>query len=146
MKKINKFFFVAFLGCLILAAAELAVAQTWHPANARVIAWDAVSAPVDEAGKAYPGTMKYQMYIRKEATGSPSEKSGGEIAETESTIVIPSVGKWFVGVDAVFYYTAWPDNPVRSVIAWSDDPASCADGKTFGVIYLPAPAMPKGLK
>jgi len=132
--------------CMVFGAMA-AVAQIWHPANSRIVAWDASEPPKDDSGTAYSGQMKYQIYIRKSAAGSEISKAGAEVTATQGTVTLPSAGRWFVGVDSVFYYTDFPDQPARSErIAWSDVAADCFEGKTFGIIYLPAPSAPAGLR
>lgn len=145
---------------LTLLAVASVDAQTWHTANQVTFAWD--PSPIPECtcptppcsvteqcpGPAWPspaaGEMKYQVYSRNDATSS-GVKVGGEITATELAITFPTWGKYYLGVEAVFYL-AGKTEPIKSTRSWSNDPAVTESGQAFGVDYLPQVAAPKGLR
>lgn len=120
-------------------------AQNVVTADSVVVAWDAVSPPVDSAGQPYAGVMKYQLYVRRDTPGTAPEKLGSVNVAT-STVTMPSPGKWWVGVSAFFTFSAFGNEVRESNISWSDNPAAVQNGQTFVVIYLPSPAAPGGLR
>jgi hypothetical protein len=141
---IRKILFISIVAIALIAGA--AAAQNMVTADSVVIAWDAVSAPVDSAGNPYAGTMKYQAYVRRDTAGAQAEKAGEQVGAPTATVTMPSPGKWWVGVQAIFTFSGYNNAVKESAIAWSDNAASVQDGKTFGVIFLPTPASPVGLR
>jgi len=141
---IRKILFVSIVAMALIAGA--AVAQNMVTADSVVVAWDSVSAPVDSAGNPYPGTMQYQTYVRRDTASAQAEKVGNPVGAPTATVTMPSPGKWWVGVSAIFTFSGYDNAVKESTISWSDNAASVQDGKTFGVIFLPTPASPVGLR
>jgi hypothetical protein len=105
---------------------ECRSADTFVRAQSVNIAWDAI-APAT-AGEA----NRYFVYTRQQtgATfGTPIKV--GETSELTLTVVVPSKGWWRHGVQTVGLY---PDEV--SDISWSDVPASCLNGETFGTRWI----------
>lgn len=137
---------ITFVSMMIALIAGAAAAQNMVTADSVVVAWDAVSAPVDSSGNPYAGTMKYQAYVRRDTPGAAAEKVSEQVGAPTVTVTMPSPGKWWVGVSAIFAFSGYGNTTKESTIAWSDNPAAVKDGQTFGVIYLPTPATPIGLR
>lgn len=138
---------IALISAMVVTLiAGAAAAQNMVTADSVVVAWDAVSAPVDSAGKPYAGTMRYQAHVRRDTAGAAAEKVGEPVGAPTATVTMPSPGKWWVGVSAIFTFSGYDNAAKESAISWSDNPAAVQGGVTFGVIYLPAPASPVGLR
>lgn len=136
-KKLAISMFIVF--CLAFGAFVYANAQTWYTANQATVAWDAV-APVVSTD-----TIKYQVYTKVGATGTPV-KVGGEITALQLTITFNIEGRYFIGVDAVRYPTGETVGIRSDRIAWSDVATDCSSVGPFGVVYFVSPATPKNLK
>lgn len=116
-----------------------AFAQTWYTANQVTVGWDAV-APIVSTD-----TVKYQVYTKVGATGTPS-KVGGEITATQLTISFSIEGRYFIGVETVRYPQGETVGVPSATVAWSNNAADCAAAGPFGITFYVAPGSVKGLR
>jgi hypothetical protein len=108
--------------------------------------WDASANPKTTAGTTIPGTMKYQVWNKTTVPATVGTKVGSEITALEMPLTFVPYVESYPGVQAVFYSTATPTVAQTSTIDWSTDPAVCAGGVTFGILYLPTIDMIKNLR
>ena len=129
----------------ILLCATVASAQTWHTANQGTFAWDAVTQLSDGTNVPAGDIVKYQAYKRlSPALPTAGEKVGSEITTLQQTVSFTTEGGYFVGASAIRYVGA--DRIGESPVAWSDNPAVCANGQAFGFKYWLQLAFPTGLR
>jgi hypothetical protein len=144
----------------ILILASPAMTQTWYPANKVTFAWNAVPMPnctcatppcpltVVCPGPTFPspaaGVVKYQVYSRGDLV-SLGDKVGSEITETQLLVSFTSMGKYYLGVEAIVYYQG-ETVPIKSETnAWSSVAAD-TNNNPFGVSFFFAPTSPGGLR
>lgn len=132
MKKI----IIGFLG--VFALAGPAYADEWQTASQDTIAWDAVVKTVNST----PITVDhYNVYIRAEGGTTPILK--GQATGLEKVVQFDQEGRWRFGVAAV---RVLPDGTeLEGEVAWSDNPAVCEDGVTFGTVYYEFPGVVGGM-
>lgn len=128
MKKLIAIFTITYL---LMALPILAIAQTFHPADQKTIAWEAAER-----------ATFYRIYV-KPATGG-DEVLLGETEATQYTATMPSEGRWYIGVESVRVVDG--EEVGTSAISWSSDPAVCMDGEAFGVIFFEPPGAASGLR
>ena len=134
-----------FLILAILVFAVPAMAQTWHTANQVTVAWDAVAPPKDAQGADLPGAIKYQAFVKFQATTATPVPVGSVIDVTEQTISFSTEGRYYLCAQAL-RYPIGETEPVKSSISCSDVAANCSGGSPFGVKYFVLPGGPGGLK
>jgi hypothetical protein len=144
-----------FLILVVLVFAAPAMAQTWYTANQVTLAWDAVAMPTCSAGTAAPpicptpggpaiGTMKYQVYSRNDLV-SLGQKIGTEITATQFLISFPAWGSYYLGVEAIVYFSGQTVGVKSPTKAWSNVAAD-TNNSPFGVLFFAAPTSPGGLR
>jgi uncharacterized protein YxeA len=130
---------------VILLITSLASAQTWHTANQGTFAWNASTTLSDGSSVPVNDTVKYQAYKRlSPALPTAGEKAGAEITTLQQTVSFTVEGGYFVGVSAIRY--TGTERIGESQVAWSDNPAVCVNGQTFGFKYYFQIAFPTGLR
>lgn len=122
------------IGILFLLISIPAWSQTWYPANQKTVAWDAVTVP--------SGTVTYKLYSQPESGGTPTLMT--TVATTQATVTFTVEGRYYLGVSTV--RTVSGVEVESSTISWSNNPAVCAGGATFGIQYLVAPNAPTGFR
>jgi len=98
------------------------------------VAWDQVTV--------VSGTVTYKTY-RKLAVGGV-ETYVGTVSALQATLTFAEEGRYILGVRSVRNVDGIEVE--SSTISWSDNPAVCMNGKTFGVQYYVPPDAPKGLR
>lgn len=132
---------MAVLGVVLMLTVwcyAVAYAQTWYPTNQATVAWDAV------ASVATGDVIKYQVYTKVGATGTPT-KVGGEITATQLAVTFNIEGRYFVGVEAI-RYPVGETVGTKSTTSWSNVAADCAAAGPFGIVYYVSPLAPKNLR
>ena len=125
--------------CLsMLIFSGLAVAESWHTANAVTVSWDAVPKIVET------DEIKYQMYINHK-DGEPMVY-GGEISANESVIKFEKEGKFYIGVQTVRYPLNETVGIKSESISWSSDVTVCGADGAFGIVYYLSPANVTGIR
>lgn len=113
---------------------EVSEAQQWTTANQVTVSWDAVTVT--------SGTVSYKTYYRPAAGGA--ETYAGTVTSTQDTITLTIEGRYFLGVRSVRNVDGLELESSR--ISWSDNPADCQGGVTFGVQYYTLPANVGGIR
>lgn len=145
MKKSLFIIIVLVIGLLIVSMAQ-AQSITMYNFSTGLFMWDAPANPKTPAGVTIPGTIKYQVWNKNTVPAITGVKIGGEILPTQLLMTFPPFIESYPGVQAVFYATIAPTIPQSSGISWSTDVAVCANGVTFGILYLPTIDMIKNLR
>lgn len=130
-----KRFSLIFLVITFLLTAVTAHAQfNWVTANQGTFAWDAVTQDGD--GDAFPaGThVEYRSYYVNSIAdpGKTNPILVEQTTLTESTVTFPGKGRYWVGCTAVLVDDSSGEALEVSVHVWSDVPADCLNGETFG--------------
>jgi hypothetical protein len=131
---------------LVIGSVSQAQSLTMYNYSTGTFAWDASAPPKDGAGVNIAGTMTYQVWSKGTVPASTGTKVGGEISALKLAMVFVPYVEQYPGVQAIFRPTAAPNSPQSSAIAWSTDPAVCAGGVTFGILFSPTIDMIKNLK
>lgn len=126
---------------LLLALPALAV-DTWKPCNQLTISWGPVRTLSDGSALPEGQTIAYKLYAR--ADGDAPAVALSTVTAPPATITFSTEGKYILGVSTV--RMAGQEVLSESVIVWSDDPAACADSKTFGAQYYLPPVTVGNLK
>jgi hypothetical protein len=148
---------ILILAILIFAAP--AMAQTWHPANQVTLMWDAVPMPLCSSGAGIVpnppicptpgapaiGEIKYQVYTRSDLV-SLGTKVGSEITANQLLISLSAWGSYYFGVESIAYFAGQTIGMKSQTKAWSNIAEDCGPDGPFGVIYLPLPAKPGGIR
>ena len=131
------------LALLILSIPSISIAQTWYTANQVTMQWDAVTLMQD--GTAIPAAdqVRYQPYQKLNSV-EIGTAIGPEITDTQKLYTFGIEGSYLLGVKALRYVSGVKVS--ESGISWSDNPAVCQGGNTFGVIFYRAPRDPIGLR
>lgn len=108
-------------------------AQQWVTANQISVAWDPVSVS--------SGVVSYKTYTKPAAGGV--ETFFSTVTTTTATITFAVEGRYFLGVQTV---RTLDGTELLSTIAWSNNPADCRGGVTFGAQYYIPPAAPGGMR
>lgn len=127
---------------LVLATVLLAIpafAQTWHTADSKTFAWNAVP-PVQPTD-----VIKYQAYTKFRTTDAIPVKIGGEVIETQLMVTFSAEGRYYLCAQTV-RYPEGETQPLTSDIVCSDQAQYCQGGNTFGVKYFIKPDGPGGLR
>ena len=133
---------------ITLSLVGISNAQTWTTANEATVSWDAVTKLLD--GSTIPTTDKiaYNIFIRNKKTGTVT--SVGNTPNLQQTIVFNTEGRYFPGVSAVRQVVGEDgvtiEETMESEISWSDNPAACLNGQTFGIRYFVHPNQPVNLR
>lgn len=109
-------------------------AQQWQTANSINVAWDAVTVT--------SGTVTYKLYSKTVPGGVETFIS--TVSTTGATVTFQAEGRYFLGVRSV--RTVNGVELEASTISWSDNPAVCQGGVTFGVQYYTLPAPVGGIR
>ena len=129
---------------LAFTAATAPAAIEWVPANQVTVSWDAVTT--DTNGNPLPAAeIRYVTFYANESdTAKANPVTVGTTTGIEQVFTFAGEGRFILGVRAerVQGTTVVATGP----ISWSDNPAVCADGKTFGVSRYAAPGHAGGLK
>lgn len=130
--KFKKAIGVALLSVFLVVGS---MAATWHTANQKTVAWDAVTTSV-EGTEVPTDQITYEVFVYEE--GTTLEISLGVVSTTTYALTLPHEGKWYWGVKAI----RTVDSTVvgESRIVWSSEPAY-----DHGIQYWAAPEEPTGL-
>lgn len=118
------------VGVLFLCIAIPAWSQTWKTTNQATVGWDVVTVP--------NGTVSYKVYVKPETGGT--ETLATTVATNQATITFSQEGRYFLGVSSVRTVNNVPVE--SSTISWSNVPAVCQGGVTFGIQYIVPPSAP----
>lgn len=127
------------LATVLFFVAAIAFAQTFHTANQKTIAWDAVTQTTGGAA-IDPAEMSYNVYLANALTDPNKTNPSliGNTADLQYLVTLGVEGQYFVGVKAV--RTVGGEVVSESTISWSD--AATPD---FGLRYYEPPQQPGGL-
>jgi hypothetical protein len=129
---------------LAFTPATAPAAVDWVSANQVTVSWDAVTT--DTNGNPLPAAeIRYVTFYANESdTAKANPVTVGTTTGVEQVFTFAGEGRFILGVRAerVQGTTVVATGP----ISWSDNPAVCADGKTFGVSRYAAPGHAGGLK
>jgi hypothetical protein len=121
--------------------------QTWYPANQKTVGWDAVTQLDDGSPIPPDQSIRYQIYIALSTDTTKANKVNiGNSIMTQFVVTFPAEGKYFIGMEAERLDSTGAVISKSTTISWSDDPASCSDGTTFGVIFFRALKGVGGMK
>jgi len=129
---------------LAFTPATAPAAVDWVSANQVTVSWDAVTT--DTNGNPLPAAeIRYvTLYANESDTAKANPVTVGTTTGVEQVFTFAGEGRFILGVRAerVQGTTVVATGP----ISWSDNPAVCLDGKTFGVSRYAAPGQAGGLK
>lgn len=118
--------------------------QTWHVANQKTIAWDAVQLMNGDQIIPAGDMMSYEVYtvlytdLKENAvlntTTDPVEVTA-QLSEITAIVTIANEGKYFVGVRTIRIPQGETEVIKSENIAWSDNPMACKAGETFGLKF-----------
>lgn len=128
---------IAIVLSFLLWSPIVAVAQSWRPADQATVQWDAVAVPSGS-------TIEYRVYTRTNSQGAGEGIVAAVVGIPSATVQFSIEGRYFVGVQSV--RKVGGAEVASSGISWSDVPAVCQGGNTFGVVYYIPPAAPMGLR
>jgi len=124
--------FLIIIALFFFQTASVLAEPIFYPANEKSIAWDAV-----------PGANGYVVYYQVAGVITKA----GETTATTYKFVFDVDMQIIVGVAAVRRETVnGQPTEIFSATAWSDNPADCLGGATFGLYYFKPPAKPGGLR
>lgn len=136
MRYLKSYMWLAILSVVILAVLPaISQAQQWTTANSINVSWDPVTVT--------SGTVSYKTYYRTVLL-PVVETYVGTVTTTQGTVTFALEGKYFLGVRSVRNVDGLELESSR--IAWSDNPADCQGGVTFGVQYYTLPANVGGIR
>ncbi|MHC4310890.1 MAG: hypothetical protein ACYSW3_00280 [Planctomycetota bacterium] len=138
---------VVILGVLFLLSGTASADFTWVTTNQGTFQWDAVI--VDGDGDPIPAGMhvEYRSYYVN-SIADPTKTNPILVEQTtvlQSTVTFPGKGRYWVGVTANLVDDGSGEAVQTSDFAWSDVPASCKDGNTFGFQLFAILPSPGGL-
>ena len=137
-----KTFLFTLIAALIAVPIAYSAVDNWYPANQRTVAWDAVTTLEDGTPLPEGSTVSYEVFYAKE--DKTGQMSLGITSATSFTVTLPAEGKYIIGVQAIRNIVGV--DPIRSTMAWSDDPTKCQNGATFGIIFYIKPGNVGGLR
>ncbi len=146
-KFVNLLLFVSVFWVLVFSLfLSSANAQEWYTANQITITWEAVTEM--HGGVAIPETdiIEYRVFLSNVVT-DPDKTNPMEIditGDTSYTVTLVDE-KCFVGLQTI-RKLAGGEVLGESIIGWTDDPAICLDGHTFGIRYFLPPMVAIGLR
>ena len=125
--------------CFILTSP--AAADEWRQANQTTVAWDHDRNVGDTPGAG----VAFNNYIIHEslAADEANKMLVGTTTDLSFTHTFTGEGKFRHGISAVKVVDG--EQVAESQIAWSNNPADCLDGATFGTMYYIPPAVPANL-
>lgn len=120
-------------------------AMDWTTANQITVAWLPVTTLADGSEIPPGDQILYEVFSVPEAGNKTTDRIFiGETNATEYVVTFIEEGRYFIGVRSARAINA--EKISVSTFMWSDDPAACKDGVTFGVIYFIAPGSVNGLE
>ena len=114
------------------------------PANQVTMGWDAPT--VDAQGNPLPAEIQLQYrlyYVSMYDTAKASALVVGTTTRLDFVFTFSGYGTFILGVKAEQIVEGTV--VAESVVAWSDVPERCKDGKTFAVVRVIGPSMAGGL-
>ena len=122
--------------CFLFISIAIAwAAVTWHTANEFTVSWDAVTTNVDET--AVPANeIEYELFVVNAIT-DPNKTNPTSVwrgPELTHVVTLNTEGQYLLGIRAIRVIDGVDQS--TSVNVYSDDPAVCQDGVTFGVRYF----------
>jgi hypothetical protein len=130
----RKFFISMIIVAALFISATFASAENWVTANQITVSWDPVTVQ--------SGTVTYKTFT-KPVTGG-TETFVSTVNTTQSVITFTTEGRYYLGVKSVRNVDGIELE--SSSISWSNDPAVCLNGVTFGAQYYIPPANVGGMK
>lgn len=128
-----------FLSLAIILMATPALAQTWHTADSKILAWDAV-APIQPTDQ-----ITYQVYSKFRTQDATPQAIGVPVADTQLAVTFSQEGRYYLCVQTV-RSPEGETEPITSDIVCSYQAEYCLNGQTFGVKYFVKPNNPGGLR
>jgi hypothetical protein len=130
------------LGLLLIGSFSFA--QTWYPANQKMVAWDAVTTLDDGSPIPAGETVRYQVYILKEGEPETNKISVGSTTESQFLVTLSNEGKWFIGIESE--RMQGESIISKSSISWSSNTVVCQNGESFGITFFRMPRQPMNLR
>lgn len=145
--------FVLSLILLLTLGSGMAQDINWKVANQTTMSWNPVTTVKDLNGNLVPipagQSVSYGLYAFSPPSARPDKTATplNIIAPVSYVFTFIAEGRYIMGVNSVRYdnSTTPPTLLSTSIISWSDDPAVCAGGQTFGVMFYYLPSEPGGL-
>ena len=128
----------------IMFFGSITFGQEWHTVNQITVSWGAVTEM--EGGIPIPeeDIIEYRVYIAD--VDKIDLTAMGITGDLFYTITLQDEGQYFVGLQTIRKIRVGSDNVTKeSIISWTDDPAICLDGNTFGIRYFLPPEVPTGV-
>ena len=137
------------LVCTLLLSTPMSVyaIDNWKTANQATVAWEPNPANIAFAGERFINVIYLVNYQTDPGKTNPVEV--GRTNQNQLTFTIGVKGQYVVGAKVVLEIEDQPDVwlPVNeSAMIWSDDPAVCENGMTFGFRFYPTPIEPTKLR
>jgi hypothetical protein len=130
------------LAFLLVFATNAHAQFNWVTANQGTFQWDAVT--VDGDGDPFPaGTHAEYTSYYVNSLADPTKATPIVVEKTtllKTTVTFPGKGRYWVGVTAHLVDDGSGEDLEVSTFAWSDVPANCLNGETFGFqLFAPMP-------
>ena len=116
-----------------------AFAQTWHTADSKTFAWNAVP-PVQPTD-----VITYQVYIKDSVSGTPIAY-GAPIAGTQQLVQPTGEGRFFICIESLRLPQGETEAIPSERMACSDVATDTQSGIPFGLRYFAPPASVGGLR
>ena len=127
---------------LLLLPVPSAQAITWHMADQATVGWTAPTKFASGLDIPASVTLEYEVFTAMKPDKSDIV-SAGRAAELSKLITMDVEGRHYCGVRAIRVLNG--EDVSCSAIAWSDDPAVCKNGETFGIQFYLVPDLPSDL-
>jgi len=137
--------FVLLIAALFFVVPNGFAQDEWHPPTSALVGWDEVTTLSDGTHIPELDVVFYRTYIRRAEAGEIVVASP-EVVDLQYYFTFSGEGRYRVGVQAVREPEGEEEMEIESAIAWSSDPAACADGIVFGFITYLDPAAPMNLR
>jgi len=124
---------------LLLLPVPSAQAITWHMADQATVGWTAPTKFASGLDIPASVTLEYEVFTAMKPDKSDIV-SAGRAAELSKLITMDVEGRHYCGVRAIRVENS--EDVSCSAIAWSDDPAVCKNGETFGIQFYLVPDVP----
>ena len=109
-------------------------ADTWYPANARLVQWNAVTQLSNGDPVPAGDIVEYEVLTVVEGQDKSTAVSIAVISETQYTIVFLQEGRYRIGITALRTPQGETES-LASEISWSDDIDVCFNSETFGIKF-----------
>jgi len=144
----KKLILLAMIISLFFTVPVFAQVNEWQIANQITIAWDPVTT-TDGGPIPVNDVIEYEIYWVKEGLPKDSVDLLAPLdvaTDPQFTFTFIDEGNYILGVRTVRIPEGAPNTRLNSTVSWTDDPAACLNGETFGVIFYQIPKAVIGLR